>query len=208
MKCKMYEKYELEELTEKEFFIHMESCAECRDAFNKDELLLQAAKQLNRDSESPDLWQSIKDSLEKENQSINFNIIHYFSRHKNQILQIAAILLISISASLFMLFKPESEIIDTSRILEKSALENVIEKEQNYMAAIDVLEKSAAKKLPLIDENLVALYENKIRVIDQQIAKCRDALETNPGNTHIRKYLFAVLKDKKNTLEEIISYSI
>lgn len=208
MSCDIYKKYELGEISRDEFLLHIKSCNDCNNNYRQDELLLQTAGDLNRDIETPDLWPQIKQTLQKESVSNSVNFIEYISEHKQYILRFAAILLIFVSVGFYLLQQPSPPVNYQSRILDRDALEDVIKKEQDYKAAISRLEKNASQKLAVIDENLLALYNNKIRVIDQQITRCQEALQNNPANTHIRKYLFAVLQDKKQTLEEILTLPI
>ena len=59
-------------------------------------------------------------------------------------------------------------------------------------------------KMESLDLNLALLYRDKLETIDSQIERCKDALQDNPANTHIRRYLLAALDDKKQTLREIL----
>ena len=59
----------------------------------------------------------------------------------------------------------------------------------------------------MADLNLdfVFLYRTRLETIDAQIVQCREALALNPANAHIRRYLIAALKEKKDTLAEVLS---
>ena len=169
---------------------------------------MQAAKDLNKESDVPDLWPGINEMLKKQAAKPEFNLLQFVNDHKSALIRTAAVLLIVITAGYYLLQQRQPAAVTQSGILDQAALQDVIDKEQEYLEAIERLEESASQKLAVIDENLINLYSNKIRVIDQQIAYCREALEMNPANTHIRRYLFAVLQDKKQTLEEILTYPI
>ena len=77
--------------------------------------------------------------------------------------------------------------------------------EQNYIDAIEQLEKEATPKMAGLDLDLMLLYRDKLETIDQQIEHCRVAIKNNPGNAHIRRYMLAALQDKEETLQEILS---
>jgi hypothetical protein len=91
-----------------------------------------------------------------------------------------------------------------SGILAHRALAKVELKEKEYTDAIDALEKLARPKIDAMDLQLVSLYRDRLAAIDAQIEKCRDALASNPANAHIRRYLLAALKDKQQTLAEVL----
>lgn len=92
----------------------------------------------------------------------------------------------------------------SSGILAARALARVESVEKEYLAAIDGLEKMAGPKIEAMDLQMVSLYRDKLTAIDAQIAKCREALDSNPANAHIRRYLLAALSDKRQTLTEIL----
>jgi len=92
----------------------------------------------------------------------------------------------------------------SSGILAARALARVESVEKEYLAAIDGLEKMAGPKIEAMDLQMVSLYRDKLTAIDAQIAKCREALASNPANAHIRRYLLAALSDKRQTLTEIL----
>ena len=59
-----------------------------------------------------------------------------------------------------------------------------------------------------MDAELALLYRDKIATIDTQIDRCLRALHGNPANTHIRRYLLLALRDKRETLEEIVQLEL
>jgi hypothetical protein len=87
--------------------------------------------------------------------------------------------------------------------LEGAALEKVEQKEREYAAAIAELERVTSSQMAKLDLELMLLYRDRLETIDAQIARCREALATNPGNAHIRRYLLAALQDKTETLREL-----
>ena len=82
-------------------------------------------------------------------------------------------------------------------------LEKLDEQEEDYLKSIEELEAATQEKMAQMDIGLMLLYRDKLEMIDAQIAECKEALAENPANAHIHKYLFAALKEKKETLKEI-----
>ncbi len=91
-----------------------------------------------------------------------------------------------------------------SGLLAGSALERVEKLEREYVQAIRELEKEATPHMAQLDMELMLLYRDRLETIDAQIERCQEALETNPANAHIRRYLLTALQDKKETLVEIV----
>lgn len=197
MKCNQYEKFELGNISPAEFELHVKSCVSCREAVQQDNQILHTAAGLNESLQIPDLWAGIEQKLKKEQKK---NILS-FPVFRSHILKIAAVFLIGISLATYFYLTPEP---GYQTILNASALQEVEQKENEYIRAINRLEKMALVRMDNFDINLALLYRDKLETIDSQIERCKDALETNPANTHIRSYLLAALDDKKETLKEML----
>ena len=197
MKCNQYEQFELGKTSPEIFKRHVETCIFCREMQQQDEQLLSAISTLNQNRQTPDLWPGIEPRLKEEQKSntVSFSVL------KSPFFKIAALFLIGLSLAIYFYSKPKPQ---ARPILSTSALQDVEKKETEYMASIQNLEKVAFVRMDDLDLNLVLLYRDKLEIIDSQIEKCRDALKSNPANSHIRRYLLAALNEKKNTLKEIL----
>jgi hypothetical protein len=196
MSCQKFEMYINENLDLESLKIHIESCDECRKAYQMDEQIMQRARDLNTNLTVPDLWPALENNILKKR-----TVIHKFKKNKKILYAAAATFLIFTTLFIFDSYWGDHS---TDRILSKNALEKVKKAENKYIEAIEELESTAYLNLENTAEPLAQLYRNKLLLIDQQIANCRMALETNPANSHIRRYLMAALKDKRETLEEIL----
>ena len=195
--CEFYKKYELDQITDIEFEAHVKLCNECRLHLQEDKKLLELTGNLKRPVNITDFWDNIESALVKEKSK---NKLHYLFTYKNIILRIAAVLIVGLAIGFYFMqqnYIPDKGVI-TLRMLEK-----LDEKEEAYQASIDELEAAAQEKMSQMDINLMLLYRDKLEMIDAQIAECKEALANNPANAHIHKYLFAALKEKKETLKEI-----
>ena len=195
MSCTQYEKYDFGQISSEEFEQHLKDCSFCQQEIAKDERIMDAAASLNDKKTIPSLWPEIEKKLQKKH--FHFRI----PQIPGHLIKIAATILIGISMVIF--FGPETDL-DQYSILSESALQEVEQQEQAYVQSIERLERIATKKMESFDLNLALLYRDKLETIDSQIESCQDALENNPANTHIRRYLLAALDDKKQTLKEIL----
>jgi hypothetical protein len=117
---------------------------------------------------------------------------------------VAALALVSVGLAAWLLFlRPSSG--SASGLMADAALARVETEEREYAAAIAELEAKAGPKLAEMDFSLMALYRDRLETIDSQIERCREAIDRNPWNAHIRGYMLAALQDKKETLREILS---
>lgn len=203
MSCKAYQKFEMGEWDEEKFTNHLKSCPICQKIIEQDKRLMELAASLNQPVITKDLWPTIEADLKLKQQESKRYRFERLIKNNSRFLRIAAILLLG-SVLVFYLFIPTNT--KQSGVLSQTALEKVKEKEEDYIKAIDELQVNANAHLSEFDIELTLFYRDKIETIDAQIDRCKGALETNPANTHIRRYMLAALIDKKETLLEILEY--
>lgn len=201
MSCNTLKKYDLGKLSEEKFREHLKTCASCQERVNQDARLISLARSLKKPVESPHLWARIEESLREEQRQgmrserkrIRWSLVWT--------LPAAAAVLLVISVGSYFLLKPET---GKSGILSESALAKVEIKEQEYIEAIEELEERVRPSMADMGLELMLLYKDRLETIDDQIEQCREALAENPANAHIRRYMLAALRDKKETLKELL----
>ena len=207
MSCERYEWFENGELTAGEFESHARDCAECRAQAALDARLDREIAALRTPLGAERLWNRIEASLrrEKEIAAVRDRQPAFrgrgFGLRRWAILAPAgaAVLVIAVFAVL-TLRRPSSP----SGLLTSESLARVETKEKEYMEAIEALAREARPKLEAMDIQMMSLYRDKLAMIDAQIARCREALDSNPANAHIRGYLLAALQDKRQALAEML----
>jgi hypothetical protein len=206
MTCGKFGAYEAGRLTAKEFAEHALTCAECAELAALDARLDRALSELREAAPSSGLWGRIEAALSEpgasaveksERRPAKFRSFADFFRLRPVFAVAgAAVLLVLIGGSGLLL----KNALTPSGILARRALANVEIKEKHYSDAIADLEKLAGPKIEAMDAQLGSLYRDKLAVIDAQVERCRAALSSNPANAHIRQYLLAALRDKRETL--------
>jgi hypothetical protein len=219
MKCRKFEAAESGRLTAAEFQEHARRCAECSAMAALDARLDAEARTL-RESVAPEstgLWTRIEAALVTEKAETaapaaapargggparRRPLASLFGRIPRQVLVPAGltILLLLASAAALLLRVQAS----SSGLLARRALARVELKEREYTEAIGALEKLAGPKIEAMDLQMMSLYRDKLAAIDAQIERCREALASNPANAHIRSYLLAALRDKRQTLAQAL----
>lgn len=200
MTCNGFKKFCLSEWTQDDFQEHMRTCPECRVAYEQDRLLLDVSRSLKEEIKAPGLWARIESDLRNQR---DFRIGRLWSLPA---FRIAAILMLGFIFSLSLMFGLRDDRNDLpSGLLAESVLKNVEVRQKAYENAITELEVVASTRLITLDQELMFLYRDRLEVIDEQIAQCREALATSPANAHIHRYLLAALQDKKETLMEIMN---
>jgi len=201
MICDRFAKYEIGEIREKDFLQHLDSCASCRKEVEQDARLTDLTKSIKRPVTAPHLWDRIEKSLLAEARRGGKHLIFDLNQKTLTIVRIAALLVVAITIGFYLWPKPE---IGETKLLDQSILKRVEKRETAYMDAIVELEQKVEPFLEQFDVELSLLYKDRLGTIDAQIERCREALAINPANAHIRRYMLAALKDKKETLLEIL----
>lgn len=201
--CDKYIKHELGQMEDTDYEKHVESCALCKNHLAEDKKLLALSTELNQPVNMQKNWPKIEEAIKKEKKQ---NIVRSFIKRNNLLFRVAAVLLIGLTIGLY--FYLQQDKIPDKGIIPMSMLEKLEERELEYMESIDELEAAAGEKMADMDLDLMLLYRDKLETIDAQIADCKEALSGNPANAHIRKYLFAALKEKKETLMDVYNLGV
>jgi hypothetical protein len=216
MSCRELERYDKGELEEAEFRLHASTCSTCREALRLDKKVMSLAKASRKHVEAPQLWSRIektlqaelseKSSVKKESQARKGIWINWFSNRRKLLWLVlaSAVLIVCIASGIYFGLTNTPP---DSGLLAQNTLAKVEQKETEYIKAIQELEKQAIPQMADMDLKLAFLYKDRLETIDAQIAMCREALDLNPANVHIRRYLMAALQDKKNTLAEVLDMS-
>jgi len=194
MYCNCYEDFQNEQMDEASFQAHLKECKTCQAVLKADEKVMLLAGTLKKPVKVPGFWNEIQAGLLKEQkrERVLFPAAVY---------RIAAVLIIAVGLTSFFIIRP---LIGSRGILGPASMALLEKREQAYIEAIDMLAEKANPQIREFDVALMLLYSERLRTIDDQIEECREALASNPANAHIRKYLFSALKQKKETLLEIM----
>jgi hypothetical protein len=189
-----------------EFMKHATSCSTCQEILKLDEDVMSMATSLRQHIEAPHLWTRIKESLVEEMAGD-----HRFGNKTGEgrdfwrIFKLApaiVALFLVVWIGIYLIFENHNP---SSGLMAQKTLTRVEKKEQEYVKAIQDLEKQAILKMADMGLKLVFLYRDRLETIDAQIKQCQEALAFNPANTHIRRYLMMALQDKKETLVELLN---
>ncbi|MFC1569389.1 hypothetical protein ACFL4L_04080 [bacterium] len=203
MHCDGFQKYQLGKWSEQKFLDHIKTCLNCAEAEKKDHDLLDLARSLKTEVNAPTLWARIGSAIQQNiEQKEGYGLKSRWGRHP--LFRMAAVLLLGIGLGLFL---KSGLLLTQSGILSDSVLKRVEAHERVYESAIADLETEAGQQLVEMDFELMLLYRDRLVTIDEQIHECKTELTRNPANAHIRRYLLAALKDKKETLNEIIHWT-
>jgi hypothetical protein len=214
MNCEKYNDHILGKMDETEFRRHAEGCVSCKEQADADDRLMAGLGFLKQPLSAPNLWARIEESLKKE-QDIKRreerrikarpgrSEFMAWLRRRTLVLVPAVLVAVGLGLGLFFGLRHRAP---ASGLLAKEALRNVELTEREYARAIDDLERKARPRMARMDPGMMSLYRDKLEAIDSQIARCREALDVNSANAHIRRYMLAALQTKQQTLAELLAY--
>jgi hypothetical protein len=210
MSCDKFERYGDGAMTAQEFARHVRDCAECRKQAALDARLDREIEAIRKPIGAEGLWERIETSLAHEKEitvardgkraSRGLRLSAFLARRWPVLVPAGASLIAVAVLGIHMFRKPPVP----SGILAREALAQVEIKEKEYLGAIEMLAQQARPKIAAMDLQMTSLYRDKLATIDAQINKCREALDSNPANAHIRRYLLAALQDKRQALADVL----
>ena len=87
------------------------------------------------------------------------------------------------------------------------AVDEVEQAEKAYLASIDKLSKLAEPRLAAATSPVMLNYREKLALLDSAIAELQAGIEQNRFNTHLRRELVAMYREKQQTLQNLMKES-
>jgi hypothetical protein len=76
--------------------------------------------------------------------------------------------------------------------------------EQNYLQAIESLEKISQSRIARLDPSIRGVLEDNLATIDYYIDKCRESVKNDPNNALAQRYLLEAYRKKVDLLASIV----
>ena len=193
------------------FEAHAASCAACGRELAEWRRLTEVAPSLKKTWDSPDLLPRIRQAIAEDSQRVSEEPSVLPARWRWVPAASLAALFAIAAAGLFVFRNsgsrdPLSEHWRTTKapILTDQAIEEVDAAEKKYLDSIENLSRLAQPTLAGATSPVLANYREKLVVLDAAIAELKSSIEQNRGNTHLRRELLAVYKEKQQTLQSLM----
>jgi hypothetical protein len=190
------------------FLAHASSCGDCREELAAWEAISHAAPSLKKSWDSPHLWPRIEAAIAA--QPTNAVVSSFPERRRFAWVPLAAAAALFVIAGVgLQVLGPTVQTPLTNRsmkdpLLEESTLTQVEKSEKEYVASIERLSRLAEPRLSQSDSPLFISYREKITLLDSAIGDLRAQVDQNRYNTHLRRELLAVYREKQHTLEQVV----
>ena len=192
------------------FEAHAHSCTKCAAELAGWRKIADAAPALRKKWDSPELWPAIRQRLAEESQT---PAARKPPRTWLRWVPAAAMAaLFGIAAAGLLVFRnsggrdPLVSHWQTTKdpILADTAANEVEAAEKSYVESIEKLSRLAEPKLAAASTPIALNYREKLAVLDSAIADLRASIEQNRYNTHLRRELLTVYREKQKTLQELM----
>jgi hypothetical protein len=189
---------------------HARECVPCAAQLSQWRQIAAAAPSLKKSWDSPELWPRIRHRLAEESQR---GAPAAAGGSWLRLLPAAAIVaLFAIATAGLWVFRnsggrdPLTSRWQTTRdpLLTEKAVDEVEAAEKTYLDSIDNLSRLAGPRLATASSPLMVNYREKLDVLDSAIAELKSSIDQNRFNTHLRRELLAVYKEKQRTLQELM----
>jgi hypothetical protein len=192
------------------FEAHAHGCNACAAELAGWRRIAEAAPSLRKTWDSPALWPAIHQRLAEESQK---PASRRAARGWLRWVPVGALVaLFGVAAAGLLVFRdsggrdPLVAHWQTTKdpILAESAASEVDAAEKSYVDSIERLSRLAEPRLSAASTPIELNYRERLAVLDSAIADLRSSIEQNRYNTHLRRELLAVYREKQKTLQDLM----
>ncbi len=188
---------------------HAASCPACARELAEWAQISAAGPALKKRWASPELWPAIRQQLAEQSQRPRVSRAGFFSRALPGF-AIASLFVLA-SAGLWVFRnsrgrEPLTSSWQTTKdpLLTERAVDEVEAAEKQYLDSIDKLSKLAEPRLASATSPVMLNYREKLALLDSAIADLKSGIEENRFNTHLRRELLAMYREKQQTLQNLM----
>jgi hypothetical protein len=188
---------------------HAGGCAECRRRLDLWEEISRAAPALRKSWNSPELFGRIEREIDAGGPAAPARPASVTLWRFLPAAAVAALVLVSMIGLRVFRGSSGREPL-TSRsfgrdpLLTEQTLADVESAETAYLASIEKLSRLSGPLLADTSSPLLAGYREKLQLLDSAISEMRGEIERNRFNTHLRKELLAMYREKQRTLQDLM----
>lgn len=187
---------------------HLRGCAECTRTLAELEQVVAAAAQVQNRPPERDLWQGIATRIAAPPQVLPLQPRDHRRRLSFTLPQLAAaaVLFLMLGAGgLYLAMDREGAAPTAGAPAPAPQARLVSQGYETQATAITELEQALAQDRDRLDPATVRVLEQSIASIDQAIAEARAAMEQDPANPYLRRYLDGAMKKKIDILRRAVT---
>jgi hypothetical protein len=187
---------------------HAASCPACARELAEWAQISAAAPALRKRWASPELWPAIHQRLAEESQRPQVSRAGFFSRALPGFAIVSLFVVASAGLWVFRNSRGREPLSawQTTKdpLLTERAVDEVEAAEKQYLDSIEKLSKLAEPRLASATSPVMLNYREKLALLDSAIADLKSGIEENRFNTHLRRELLAMYREKQQTLQNLM----
>ena len=191
---------------------HLETCPDCRSLLKDFQGIAEQAQALETLSPSEDDWPQILSKIQAAKREKRLDQareagwrepVVYPNRTK--FVWAAALILLMAVGGIVIGFRPwQGKAIPGLSQQDKYTLAKLEEAEKHYQLAIQALNEAVASQKGSLDPQMAAVFDKNLKLINDSIQACVNAVRKDPNSLDARTYLLAAYKEKVDFLDDIV----
>ena len=190
---------------------HIELCKECSHLHQDLESLKQSVAVLDPFEPPDTVWVGIKAQLLAEGLIERKSIWNFWksllpsSASLKPALSGALVTLVLVSSLYVFFARRAGEPIPPPALPEVAAFEDLKQAELKYEQAIEELSRVSQRKLAALSPQLAQIFNDNLATMDYYLDECKQAMQHDPENPLVHRYLLAAYQKKVDLLKTISS---
>lgn len=192
---------------------HLEQCRGCSNLYRDLSQLRQSAGELVLHEPPPLVWQALRTQLLDEGLIQPSHQPGLWRRlfplglstSFKPALAGAFASLILVALTYFIWNGPVKEVDRPTVSSDALVLGEVQKAESHYQKAIEALSEASQRKLDSVDPALAQIFNDNLATMDYYLKECKEAVQTNPDNPLIQRYLLTAYQKKVELLQTIVN---
>jgi anti-sigma factor RsiW len=191
---------------------HLDSCPDCRSLLKDFQEIAEQAQALDTLSPSDDNWPKILSKVQATKREKRLRQAQKAGRresvgypNRTKLIWTAALILLVVISGIVIGLRPwQGKAVPGLAEQDKYTLAKLEEAEKHYQLAIQALNEAVASQKGSLDPQIAAVFDKSLKLINESIQVCMNAVRKDPNSLDARAYLLAAYKEKVDFLDNIV----
>ncbi len=191
---------------------HLESCEGCRSLLEDFQAITEQAQELDKLSPSDDVWLRILTKVRAAKREERLDLVQKSGRrqfafypNRTKFVWAAALILLFAVGGIVIGLRPwRGKAVPVFSQQDQYTLAKLEEAEKHYQLAIQALNEAVASQKGSLDPQMAAVFDKNLKLINDSIQICMNAVRKDPRSLEARIYLLAAYREKVSFLGDIV----
>ena len=193
---------------------HLKICSDCSVFYEEIRIIKINARNLDPLEPPSHLWANLQAQLIAEEMVKGQERLSFWERFLPlRIVQnlkpalSGAILALILAGSFFYIYQrhhPDENIVSS----ETEVIRELRQAETHYQKAIQALNEDSRRKIETLDPAMAQILNDNLATMDYYLKECNDAVQSNPDNPLVHRYLLTAYQKKIEIMQSIVDSDI